>query len=235
MAENVPSASIHLKVLFLLRVLYCLHFISLKSLTYSTIRASLTLHSDLSLTDLYEQLKLARFFFSVCLSIFSSASLCISPLQLCLAKLYLPCQKNVRLNRTTWVFLNHCEDVIMASRICLLWCVLSTRCSVVWVSSHFQGLDSFLDFCNVKPSLKQTGRRIWAGNASRRETYVRFFLYQLILYGPRHAKTCLRPYAAYADSDGPDQPAHPRSLISTFTVRYQNHWILQRTNSKICF
>ena len=33
---------------------------------------------------------------------------------------------------------------------------------------------------------------------------------------PRRAKTCLR---AYAHSEGPDQPAHPRSLIRPFTVR----------------
>ena len=35
-------------------------------------------------------------------------------------------------------------------------------------------------------------------------------------YGPRHAKTCLMPYA---NNKGADQPAHPRSLISTFVVR----------------
>ena len=44
------------------------------------------------------------------------------------------------------------------------------------------------------------------------------------VYGPQHVKTCLW---AYADSEGPDQPAHSRSLIRTFTVHYQNHWILQ--------
>ena len=33
---------------------------------------------------------------------------------------------------------------------------------------------------------------------------------------PRLAKTCLR---AYADNEGPDQPAHPRSLIRAFTIR----------------
>ena len=43
------------------------------------------------------------------------------------------------------------------------------------------------------------------------------------LIGPRHEKTCLR---AYADSEGPDQPAHPRNLIRASTVRYQNQWIL---------
>ena len=32
---------------------------------------------------------------------------------------------------------------------------------------------------------------------------------------PHHAKMCLR---AYADSEGSDQPAHPRSLIRAFTV-----------------
>ena len=46
----------------------------------------------------------------------------------------------------------------------------------------------------------------------------------LLLFGLRHAKTCLR---AYADSEGPDQTAHPRSLIRAFTVRQQIHWILQ--------
>ena len=33
--------------------------------------------------------------------------------------------------------------------------------------------------------------------------------------GPRHAKTCLMPYA---NNKGADQPAHLRSLISTFVV-----------------
>ena len=34
--------------------------------------------------------------------------------------------------------------------------------------------------------------------------------------GPGHVKTCLMPYA---NNKGADQPAHPRSLISTFIVR----------------
>ena len=42
-------------------------------------------------------------------------------------------------------------------------------------------------------------------------------------YEPRHAKMSLR---AYANSEGPDQPAHPRSLIRAFATRKQNHWIL---------
>ena len=39
----------------------------------------------------------------------------------------------------------------------------------------------------------------------------------------RHAELCFR---AYADSEGPDQTAHPCSLIRAFAVRLQNHWIL---------
>ena len=42
--------------------------------------------------------------------------------------------------------------------------------------------------------------------------------------GLRHAKTCLQ---ANADSKGPDQPAHARSLIRALTVRSQNHWLQQ--------
>ena len=38
----------------------------------------------------------------------------------------------------------------------------------------------------------------------------------LILCKPCHTKTCLR---AYAESEDPDQPAHPRSLIRAFIVR----------------
>ena len=42
--------------------------------------------------------------------------------------------------------------------------------------------------------------------------------------GLRHAKTCLR---ANADTKGPDQPAHLRSLIRALTARWHNNWILQ--------
>ena len=43
------------------------------------------------------------------------------------------------------------------------------------------------------------------------------------LNGPQYAKMCLQ---AYADSEGPDQPKHPRHLIRNFIVRKQNHWTL---------
>ena len=39
---------------------------------------------------------------------------------------------------------------------------------------------------------------------------------QWLIFEPGHVKTCLMSYANYKDAD---QPAHPRSLISTFVVR----------------
>ena len=44
------------------------------------------------------------------------------------------------------------------------------------------------------------------------------------LNGPRHAKTCLW---TYVDIEGPGQLVNPHGLIRTFTVRWQNYWILQ--------
>ena len=38
-----------------------------------------------------------------------------------------------------------------------------------------------------------------------------------IPYEPRRQKTCLR---GFANNKGSDQPAHPRSLISAFVIRY---------------
>ena len=35
--------------------------------------------------------------------------------------------------------------------------------------------------------------------------------------GPRHKKTCLW---RFANNTGVDQPAHPRSLISAFVIRF---------------
>ena len=36
-------------------------------------------------------------------------------------------------------------------------------------------------------------------------------------YGPRREKTCLR---GFANNKSADQPAHPRSLISAFVIRF---------------
>ena len=40
---------------------------------------------------------------------------------------------------------------------------------------------------------------------------MKFVFVTFIIIRPYHAKTCFR---ANADSESPDQPAHPRSLIS---------------------
>ena len=45
---------------------------------------------------------------------------------------------------------------------------------------------------------------------------------QVKSYEPGHAKMCLMPYA---NNIGADQPAHPRSLISAFVVRFQDRMI----------
>ena len=51
-----------------------------------------------------------------------------------------------------------------------------------------------------------------------------------LLFGPGHAKTCLKPYA---NNKGADQPAHPRSLISTFVVRCLDSMICILAISKV--
>ena len=41
-------------------------------------------------------------------------------------------------------------------------------------------------------------------------------------YGPRREKTCLR---GFTNNTGADQPAHPRSLISAFVIRFSESTI----------
>ena len=52
----------------------------------------------------------------------------------------------------------------------------------------------------------------------------------LFILGPGHAKTCLMPYA---NNKGADQPAHLRSLISTFVVRCLDSMICILAISKV--
>ena len=44
-----------------------------------------------------------------------------------------------------------------------------------------------------------------------------FDTYRTRLNGPRREKTCLR---WFANNTGADQPAHPRSLISAYVIRF---------------
>ena len=47
-------------------------------------------------------------------------------------------------------------------------------------------------------------------------TLIISILPNMIIYGPRHEKNCLR---GFANNKSADQPAHPRRLISAFVIR----------------
>ena len=51
-----------------------------------------------------------------------------------------------------------------------------------------------------------------------------------IIIGPRRKKTCLR---GFANNTGADQPAHPRSLISAFVVRFLKSIIRKLASGEI--
>ena len=50
--------------------------------------------------------------------------------------------------------------------------------------------------------------------------------------GPRREKTCLR---GFAYNTGADQPAHSRSLISAFVIRFLESTVCKLTTGKISF
>ena len=77
---------------------------------------------------------------------------------------------------------------------------------------------------------------IWCGFSFKCRTFINVLILQPAktnhpvnpqLIGQHHAKTCL---LAYADSEGPDQPAHPCSPSRVFTVCLQNHSMLQNVS-----
>ena len=51
-----------------------------------------------------------------------------------------------------------------------------------------------------------------------------------IINGPRREKTCLR---VVANNTGADQPAHPRSLISAFVIRFLKSTIFNLATGEI--
>ena len=65
----------------------------------------------------------------------------------------------------------------------------------------------------------------WAINKASRRANCKFYIfshayndvYCMVKIGPRREKTCLR---GFANNTGADQPAHPRSLISAFVIRF---------------
>ena len=59
---------------------------------------------------------------------------------------------------------------------------------------------------------------------------VKFNTFNGFKNGPRHEKTCLR---GFANNTGADQPAHPRSLISAFVIRFLEIIICKLATGKI--
>ena len=51
-----------------------------------------------------------------------------------------------------------------------------------------------------------------------------------VSFGPRREKTCLR---GVANNTAPDQPAHPRSLISAFVIRFWESIISRLATNEI--
>ena len=70
------------------------------------------------------------------------------------------------------------------------------------------GRKFFFSFCHLFICLFQGTVVSWGLNVNR--------ITIKSINGPGYAKVCIMPYA---NNKGADQPAHPRSLISTFVVR----------------
>ena len=54
--------------------------------------------------------------------------------------------------------------------------------------------------------------------------------WQCISHGPQREKTCL---LGFGNNTGPDQPAHPHSLISAFVIRFLESIISRLATSEI--
>ena len=62
------------------------------------------------------------------------------------------------------------------------------------------------------------------------EKYLSLDGFPLKLNGPRSNKTCLQ---GFANNTGADQPAHPRSLISAFVIRFWESLICKLATGEI--
>ena len=80
------------------------------------------------------------------------------------------------------------------------------------ISTYMAGLDS-ASSCTIQP----------------RQNYHCSHL-QCLIIGPQHEKTCLW---GFANNTGADQPAHPRSLISAFVIRFLVSIISRLATSEI--
>ena len=67
-------------------------------------------------------------------------------------------------------------------------------------------------------------------NGAPSTVFQSYFRTSYLLIGPLREKTCLR---GFANNTGADQPAHPRSLISTFVIHFSNSTISKRATNEI--
>ena len=83
---------------------------------------------------------------------------------------------------------------------------------------HFR-LDLIMEANNIKPGAVREQSDLGPNSLQYRlpKNISRWESRQQSQYGPRREKTCLREFG---NNTGTDQPAHPRSLISAFVVRF---------------
>ena len=77
-------------------------------------------------------------------------------------------------------------------------------------------LSNPLDSINIRKVFLLTGASL-VFIVCHNSIFNQIFYRSSTLYGLRHKKTCLR---GFANNTGADQPAHPRSLISTFVILF---------------
>ena len=65
---------------------------------------------------------------------------------------------------------------------------------------------------------------------SKAKYFVSVARYQMTIFGPQREKTRLR---WFANNQGADQPAHPRSLISAFVIHFLEGIISRLATSEI--
>ena len=114
--------------------------------------------------------------------------------------------------------------------------VTSSRCQTLSESAHSLNISLrplaviWSPWQWIRARLTGWRLEISSKQESSRSDFFLIVMYFPEIYGPGHAKTCLMPYA---NNKGADQPAHPRSLISTFVVRCLDSMICILAISKV--
>ena len=111
-------------------------------------------------------------------------------------------------------------------------------------------------FIALRRALLCTHLNLWEYSVQNTPQHMEAFLYQPLIksgcivccqdvissinswrtFPPASASVCCIlkkwPINTYAENEGPDQPAHPRSLIRAFAVRLQNHGYCRKCQGK---